>query len=258
MLSVQRFSFTREGATILTQLSFTLAKGAYLSVIGPNGAGKSTLLKCLMRVHEYGRAQGEIRLKGRLQSEYDQKELAALIAYVPQAGGWIPPFTVEELLRLARYPYLSASGVLRTTDLAAVDKALHLTDMKPLASRRLSSLSGGERQKAFVAAALAQETEILLLDEPASFLDPRHTAELNRLVRVLNREHGISMLTVTHDLNHPLRMDGTILVLSEGRQLFYGQARELLHGNILEDAFRHRFTCFQHPGTGSPTLLAEE
>jgi iron complex transport system ATP-binding protein len=164
---------------------------------------------------------------------------------------------VEELLRLSRYPYLSAGGVLRKTDLEAVEKALCLTDMKKLASRRLASLSGGERQKAFVAAALAQETEIILLDEPASFLDPKHTAELNRLIRILHRDHGITMLTVTHDLNHPLRMEGKILVLRQGRQLFFGQAREMLQGNILEEAFSHQFICFQHPGADRPTLLAE-
>jgi iron complex transport system ATP-binding protein len=258
MLHLQRFSFAIEGNSLLDSLSFRLAKGEYLSVIGPNGAGKSTLLKCLMRIHEQGSSRGEIRLKGRLFSEYDQRTLAALISYVPQAGGWIPPFTVEELLRLSRYPYLSAGGALRKADLEAVEKALRLTDMKELASRRLASLSGGERQKAFVAAALAQETEIILLDEPASFLDPKHTAELNRLVRVLNREHGITMFTVTHDLNHPLCMEGKILVLRQGRQLFFGQAHQVLRGRILEDAFNHPFTRFQHPGTGRPMLLAEE
>jgi len=257
MLHVQQFSFALEGSPLLDCLSFTLAKGEYLSLIGPNGAGKTTLLKCLMRVHGQGSTRGEIRLQGRLLSEYDQRTLAALISYVPQAGGWIPPFTVEELLRLSRYPYLSAGGVLRKTDLEAVEKALCLTDMKKLAFRRLSSLSGGERQKAFVAAALAQETEIILLDEPASFLDPKHTAELNRLIRVLHSEHGITMLTVTHDLNHPLCMEGKILVLRQGRQLFFGQAQEVLQGKILAEAFSHQFTCFQHPCTGRPTLLAE-
>ncbi|MDR1489940.1 MAG: ABC transporter ATP-binding protein [Desulfovibrio sp.] len=258
MLRIQHFSFALNGNCILENLSFSLAKGEYLSVIGPNGAGKSTLLKCIIRVHEHGSTRGEIHLKGRLLSEYDQRTLSALISYVPQAGGWIPPFTVAELLRLSRYPYLSAGGALRKTDLDAVEKALDLTGMKKLASRPLPSLSGGERQKAFVAAALAQDTEIILLDEPASFLDPKHTAELNRLVRVLNREHGITMLTVTHDLNHPLCMEGKVLVLRQGQQLFFGQAQEVLRGKILEDAFSHQFTCFQHPKTGRPTLLAEE
>ncbi|MCL1985780.1 MAG: ABC transporter ATP-binding protein [Betaproteobacteria bacterium] len=258
MLHIQQFSFALEGNSILDGLSFSLAKGEYLSVIGPNGAGKSTLLKCLMRVHEHGTSRGEIRLKGRLLSEYAQRTLAALVSYVPQAGGWVPPFTVEELLRLSRYPYLAAGGVLGKTDQEAVKKALYLTDMHMLASRRLTSLSGGERQKAFVAAALAQETEIILLDEPASFLDPKHTAELNRLIRVLHREHGVTMLTVTHDLNHPLCMEGKILVLRQGRQLFFGQTQEMLRKNILEDAFSHQFICFPHPGTGRPTLLAKE
>lgn len=258
MLRIQQFSFTLNGNSVLDTLSFTLARGGYLSVIGPNGAGKSTLLKCLMRVQEQGVSQGAIHLQGRPLPEYSQRALARLISYVPQAGGWIPPFTVEELLRLSRYSRLSFGEALRADDRQAVEKALRLTDMKALASRRLATLSGGERQKAFLAAALAQETEIMLLDEPASFLDPKHTAELSRLVRVLNKELGITMLTVTHDLNHSLAMEGKVLVLRQGRQVFFGQARELLRGDILEDAFNHRFSCFQHPETGKPILLAEE
>jgi len=258
MLHIQEFSFAIAGNPILENLSFTLAKGEYLSVIGPNGAGKSTLLKCLMRVHEQGTSRGVIRLKDRLLSAYDQRTLAALLSYVPQAGGWLPPFTVEELLRLSRYPYRTTGSALRKSDREAVEKALCLTDTKALASRRLASLSGGERQKAFIAAALAQETEMILLDEPASFLDPKHTAELTRLIRLLHREHGITMLTVTHDLNHPLSMGGKILVLRQGRQLFFGQTQEVLQGGILENAFSHRFICFQHPGTGRTTVLAEE
>lgn len=258
MLRFRNFCFSLMGKAILRDISFTLEKGEYLSIVGPNGAGKSTLLKCLMRLHEQGSAQGEILLKGRPLRDYAQKALAGLISYVPQAGGWIPPFTVAELLRLSRYPYLAPGGALRAIDLEAVDNALRLTGIEDLAKRRLVELSGGERQKAFVAAALAQETEIILLDEPASFLDPKHTAELNRLIRTLNREHGITMLTVTHDLNHPLSMGGKILVLRQGRQVFFGRTEDVLRENMLEQAFSHRFICFPHPETGRATLLAEE
>lgn len=258
MLRIRDLSFSLAGSPILDGISFTLEKGGYLSVIGPNGAGKSTLLKCLMRLHERGTTRGEIRLNGRPLSDYGQRELAARISYVPQAGGWIPPFTVAELARLSRYPHLAGGGSFRKADLEAADKALRLTGVQNLASRRLADLSGGERQKAFVAAALAQGAEIILLDEPASFLDPKHTAELHRLLRVLNNEHGITMLTVTHDLNHPLAAGGEILVLREGRQIFFGPARDMVNGGILEEAFSHSFIRFQHPVTGRPTLLAKE
>ncbi|MCL2122564.1 MAG: ABC transporter ATP-binding protein [Desulfovibrionaceae bacterium] len=258
MLDLAHVSFAFDAHNILENITFSISRGEYLSVLGPNGAGKSTLLKCLMRVHEQGRTQGEVRIKGRSLAAYDQRDLAALISYVPQAGGWVPPFTVEELLRLSRYPYASPFGAFRKTDIEAVKRALCLTGMEALAARRMTALSGGERQKAFLAAALAQETEIMLLDEPASFLDPKHTVELNRLIRCLNHEHDMTMITVTHDLNHPLGMGGKALVLRGGRQLFFGSTQELQRQGVLEEAFSHRFLYVRHPQTGMPVALAEE
>ena len=257
MLNLKDFTFTLDGRPILDHLEFTIPEGGYLSVIGPNGAGKSTLLKCLMRLHERGLAQGEISIQGRPLSEYGQKKLARILAYVPQAGGWIPPFTVEELLRLSRYPYVPLTGGFSSTDLLAVRKALELTELTALAGRPLRSLSGGERQRAFLAAALAQDTPVLLLDEPASFLDPKHAAGLNALLKRLHREQGLSLITVTHDLNHPLDAGGLVLVLREGRQLFFGPAEELLRNGVLELAYQHQFTYFPHPGSGRPTILAD-
>ncbi|MDR3074216.1 MAG: ABC transporter ATP-binding protein [Deltaproteobacteria bacterium] len=257
MLQLTNYSYSLNGHSILEGLAFHLAKGAYLSVIGPNGAGKSTLLKCLLRLHEHGESQGGISVKGRPLTEYTQKQLARIIAYVPQAGGWIPPFTVEEFLRLSRYPYASATNGPGAADREAVRQALCLTDMEPLASRRLQTLSGGERQKAFLAAALAQQTEIMLLDEPASFLDPKHAADLNRLIKRLHQDQGLTMITVTHDLNHPLSIGGQALVLQRGRQLFLGPAQELSRQGILEKAYNHQFTYFRHPRTGGPAVLAD-
>jgi iron complex transport system ATP-binding protein len=255
MLKLESFTFNLDGRRILDRLEFTVPGGVYLSIIGPNGAGKSTLLKCLMHLHERGRAQGEIVIQGRPLSEYGQKSLARTLAYVPQAGGWIPPFTVEELLRLGRYPYADLTGGLSAADLAAVRKALELTELTGLARRSLRSLSGGERQRAFLAAALAQETPMLLLDEPASFLDPKHAADLNSLLKKLHQEQGLSLFTVTHDLNHPLAAGG--LVLREGRQLFFGPAKELLRNGVLEEAYQHQFTYFSHPRNGRPAILAD-
>ena len=258
MLRLTSFSFAADSHNILENITFSINKGEYLSVIGPNGAGKSTLLKCLMRVCPQGRARGDIRVKDRPLAAYDQRSLATVMAYVPQAGGWVPPFTVEELLRLSRYPYVATFGVLRKTDIAAVQRALRLTGMEALATRRMPTLSGGERQKAFLAAALAQETEVLLLDEPASFLDPKHTVALHRLIRGLKEEHGMTIMTVTHDLNHALGMGGKVLVLREGRQLFFGPAEDLQGVGVLEEAFGHSFLYVRHPKTEKPVLLAED
>jgi iron complex transport system ATP-binding protein len=257
VLHVKHFSFQFDHAPVLRDLHFSVERGGYLSIIGPNGAGKSTLLKCLMRLHEHGRSQGEILVKNQSLDACGQKELARIFSYVPQAGGWIPPFTVEELLGLSRYPYIKTRSGLTDADRQAIEEALALTGMEPLRARGLRALSGGERQKAFLAAALAQQTEMLLLDAPASFLDPKHAAELNRLLQRLNRERGLTLITVTHDVNHPLCMEGHALVLREGRQLYFGQADGLLRQEVLESAYAHPFTYFEHPRTGRPAILAD-
>jgi len=257
MLTVESFSFAFADKPVLKNIDFSLGAGQYLSIIGPNGAGKSTLLKCLLRLHDRGRAEGRIEVKGRALDDYSQKELARIISYVPQAGGWIPPFTVMELLRLSRFPYATSTSGLNASDYQAVDQALTLTGLKDMAGRHLKTMSGGERQKAYLAAALAQGAEVMLLDEPASFLDPRHAAELNALLRDLNRDRGLTMITVTHDLNHPLNLGGPVLVLKEGRLMFFGAAEELLSGGVLENAYQHEFLYLTHPRSGCPVILAE-
>ncbi len=255
MLRIRDFSFAFSGPPVLRGLTFAVPAGGFLSVVGPNGAGKSTLLKCLLRLHDGGRASGSITVGGRDLAAYGQRELATVLSYVPQAGGWIPPFTVAEFLRLGRYAHGSAGG--SAADRAAADKALRLTGMADLAGRSLRALSGGERQRAYLAAALAQEAPVLLLDEPASFLDPKHAADLHALLARLNREQGLTMVTVTHDLNHPLGAGGDVLVLRAGEQLFFGPVAELLQNGVLERAFDCCFTYVRHPRTGLPAVLAD-
>lgn len=258
VLSCKNFGFALAETTILRGLSFGLEAGGYLSVIGPNGSGKSTLLKCLLRLHDTGRRTGAIRVAGRDLASFGQRELARLIAYVPQAGGRIPLFTVMELLKLSRYPYASRQRASLAEDDSAVAEALKLTGTEHLAAKPLTTLSGGERQKAYLAAALAQGTGILLLDEPASFLDPRYTAELNALLKRLHREQGLSIVTVTHDLNHPLDAGGQVLVLRHGEQLWFGPSEELATGGVLEEAFAHTFSYMRHPVTGKTLVLADQ
>ena len=257
MLRVRDFSFSFNGNPVLQGLDFTLPPGGCLSVIGPNGAGKSTLLKCLLRLHEGGRSAGEIRVKDRELAAYGQRELAGVISYVPQAGGRIPPFTVEEFLHLSRYPYGFSGHAAREAARRATAAALAATGTEKLAGRSLNSLSGGERQRAYLAAALAQEAELLLLDEPAAFLDPGHAADMRALLRSLNREQGLALITVTHDLNYPLSAGGDVLVLREGQQLFFGPAENLLPSGVLETAYDHEFTYVRHPRTGRTTVLAD-
>lgn len=257
-LSCDRYGFSYSGEPVLRDISFSLEQGAYLSIIGPNGAGKSTLLKSFLRLHETGRPEGKIVVRGRPLPSFSQRELARLVAYVPQPGGRIPPFTVADFLLLSRYPHASSPKALRALDADAVAHALAVTGTTRLADRRLDTLSGGERQKACLAAALAQGAEILLLDEPTAFLDPGHAADVNALLKTLNRERGLTILTVTHDLNHPLNAGGRALVLRRGEQVYFGPSGALASHGVLEAAFGHTFTYLTHPETGFPLVFADQ
>lgn len=249
------FSFAPDNC-VLAGITLSLKQGGYLSIIGPNGAGKTTLLRCLLRLNGQGENSGEVLLRGQNLKSLPQRDLARLLAYVPQAGGWIPPFTVVEFLRLSRFAHTGGRRA-GPEDRTAVETALQLTAMENLSGRALRNLSGGERQKAYLAAALAQGAPLLLLDEPAAFLDPRHGAELNALLRTLNREQGLTMLTVTHDLNHPLLLGGEALVLRDGRQLYFGAAEGLRDLTVLNRAFDHQFSSTAHPRDGRAIILAD-
>ncbi|MEN6498247.1 MAG: ABC transporter ATP-binding protein, partial [Thermoguttaceae bacterium] len=151
MIDVRDFSFCIGKKTILRDVSFSVSEGEYLTIIGPNGAGKTTLLKCLDRILTGG--SGTIEVYGRPLASYSQKELAQRISYVPQADGRVFPFTVEQFVLMGRYPYLSPFSTVSRADWGVVRETLHRTGIEEFAQRLLGTLSGGERQKVYIAAA---------------------------------------------------------------------------------------------------------
>jgi len=240
---------------VLRDISFSVREGEYLSILGPNGAGKTTLLKCLDRIASAW--EGAIRLFGKPLHDYSRKELARLISYVPQSRDPLFPFTVREFLFMSRYPYLSPFAPPAKADHDAVDKALQLTSMTSFSERRVSTLSGGECQKVFIAAAVAQETPILLLDEPITFLDPRYQCEIIRLLKQLNRDASTTVIAVSHDINSAVLSSDRILALKEGRIVFWGDVQEVMDPRTLEGIFDTTFTFAEHPVAGIPVVVPE-
>jgi len=255
-ITCDNVSFTFGEKPVLKNVSFELERGSYLSIIGANGSAKSTLLKCILALHETGKTTGTITVEGLNVAKCKRKELARVAAYVPQAGGFIPPFTVREFVALSRYPYSNTHSVLTKDDKEAVERAFSLTNTECFADKRLSELSGGERQRVYLASALAQGVNILLLDEPTSFLDPHNSAEVNTLLKRFNREEGYTIVTVTHDLNHPLDVGGYVLALRCGEEIHFGSSQGLLHSDILWKVFNHHFTVLNHPITGDSIIVA--
>jgi iron complex transport system ATP-binding protein len=254
-LEVEHFSLRLGEREILRDVSFTVARGQWAAIIGPNGAGKTTLLKSLNRLLRGGR--GGIRIAGAPLDSYKQVELARRVSYVPQTEGRSAPFTVREMVEMARYPHLGPLAPVRPEDAAAIEQALKETGMAALAERPMDALSGGERQKALLAAALAQQADILLLDEPTAFLDPSQQSDVLAVLGRVHREKSATIVSVTHDLNEALTHADRVIALRDGAVVFDGAAAALVQNGALKKIYDHEFVIGTHPKTGQPVLFPE-
>jgi iron complex transport system ATP-binding protein len=255
IIEVRDFGFGLEGRAILSEVSFEVAEGAHLSIIGPNGAGKTTLLKCVLRILTGG--SGSIRVAGKPLEDYTQRGLARVMSYVPQPGSHNFPFSVREFVTMGRYPHLSPFSSLSAEDRAAVDRALSLTGMNDFADRQMSTLSGGECQEALIAAALAQDARIVLLDEPTTFLDYRHQVEIRAILRQV-KGTGTTIVSVTHDVNSALQTSEAILALREGRAVYSGPTADIADPAVLREIYGIGFLTAPHPVTGDSMVVPEE
>jgi len=240
ILSVRGLAWQPDRRPVLGPVDLDVLRGECLAVVGPNGAGKTTLLRCLTGLLRP--TAGELRYEGRSFATLSRRELARRIAYVPQIRPESVPLSVEEVVLLGRYPHLSAFQIApRKEDFAAVEAALALVGIEDLRRRPLDELSGGERQAAFIAAALAQESELLVLDEPTIHLDARHQRELAELLLRLDAEAGRTVVLATHDLNLASLLGDRLLALSAGQVLACGTPAQILEPGLLEKLFRTRF-----------------
>ncbi len=255
LLSVCDLSLRRQDRQVLHAVSLSLNEGERLVLVGPNGAGKTTLLKCLNRI--LGGWSGSITLAGKPLSAYGHRELARWMAYVPQTGVQRSPFCVADFVTMGRYPYQGPFVRPSQRDRDVVDAALELTDTLSLRDRTLQSLSGGEGQRVLLAAALAQEAKILLLDEPTVFLDPRHEAAFCAALARVHRERNLTMITVTHDLNRAVLMHNRLVALNNGRVVFSGTPAAFMTRATLQEVYGNPFLLTSHPVTGDPMVLPE-
>lgn len=253
VIQIRNFSFRLGKKEILRDLSFAVHEGECLSIVGPNGAGKTTLLKCLDRIFTGG--TGRIDIFGHPLESYRQKDLARRISYVPQADGRVFPFTVGQFVVMGRYPYLNPFSSIGKEDRQAVQEALELTDTAQFADRLLDTLSGGERQKVYIAAALAQRADILLLDEPTTFLDYRHEIEIRSLLARANRESGVTIVSVTHDVNRAVLDSNRIVAIRDGSLVFCGTPHEIMKPDVLRQIYGTSFLLVKHPTTDFSVIV---
>jgi iron complex transport system ATP-binding protein len=253
LLEARKVSFAYNGFPVLRDVDLRVRPGQILGVIGPNGAGKSTLIRILSRLLHPD--EGRVCLGGRDLTRWGQTQLARHLAVVPQAAKLPETFTAWEVVLMGRTPYQGPLGNETATDMAIAQQAMEATHIWHLASRLIGQLSGGERQRVVVARALAQEPQVLLLDEPTLHLDINHQLEILSLVRHLVDEQGLAVLAIFHDLNLAAQFCHELVLLCQGQVFARGRPEEVITATNIATVYGAEVTILPHPHNGRPTVL---
>lgn len=233
MLEICNLSAAYPGKKVLFDLSMTVPAGQVTVLLGPNGCGKSTLLKVLCGI--LPPAGGQVLWQGQNLLTLPQRQRATKIAYLAQ-GRQVPDITAGRLVLHGRFPYLSYPRRYGPADLAAADEAMNQLGISDLADRPLAQLSGGQRQKVYIAMALAQDTPVLLLDEPTTYLDISHQLQLLHQAHALSRS-GKTVLMVVHDIPAAMTAADRIILMEQGRAVFQGTPEELYASRQMDRVF---------------------
>ncbi|MCI2429595.1 metal ABC transporter ATP-binding protein [Candidatus Acetothermia bacterium] len=255
IVEIENLSFGYGAEPVLENLSLSVQRGALLGLIGPNGGGKTTLLKLVLGL--LPAPSGRIRLFGQPLESFKER---AKIGYVRQRALSLEqrfPVTVEEMVSLGRSPRLSRWRPWSSEDTRAVRAAMRAVEIEELRSRSVWELSGGQQQRVFLARVLAQEPELLLLDEPTTAVDPKAEAEFYMLLEKLNREHGLTVILVSHDIETIAQQVTKIACLNK-RLLYYGVPEECAHPLLEELYAGKRVLHHGHGWTISPSLLLSQ
>ena len=234
-------------------LTLSIEAGTRTSLVGPNGSGKSTTLKTMARL--IAPLSGSVYLNGRDINRLPTRQVARQMAILPQVHEVPAELTVTELVEQGRFPHVGALGMLRRQDDEAIGEAIRMTRLEEFVHRPIDTLSGGERQRAWMALALAQRTDILLLDEPTTFLDVGHQLDLLELVSGLNRDRGVTIVMVLHDLNHAARFSDRMIAMSDGEVVSDGPPGEVLTPELLRSCFGVEASVVTDPRTNSPMCI---
>ncbi|GGB96763.1 ferric citrate ABC transporter ATP-binding protein FecE [Marinobacterium zhoushanense] len=252
MLETRSLSAGYGRTPVVKNLNLQLPEGRITALIGPNGCGKSTLLKTLARVLKP--LSGEVLMRGAALHRLDDRAIARQLSMLPQTPTQPEGISVRQLVEYGRAPYLSHWGRLKAEDRQRVDLAMRETGVHELAERPLSDLSGGQRQRVWIAMILAQDTDLVLLDEPTTYLDLAHQIELLQLLQQLNR-NGKTIVVVLHDLNQACRYCDHLVVLREGQLVTQGSPDEVFDAELLATTFSLSAQVIRDPVAGTPMCI---
>jgi iron complex transport system ATP-binding protein len=253
IIETDRLDIGYEDLIIVQDLHLKLHKHKITALVGANGCGKSTILKAIARILKP--EQGVVYLNGQALHTQKSKEIARQLAILPQNPEAPEGLTVAELVSYGRSPHQSGFAALSRRDKEIIQQALEVTNMLAFARRPVDQLSGGQKQRVWIAMALAQETELLLLDEPTTYLDIAHQYDVLSLLKRLNQKEGRTIVMVVHDLNHASQFADYMVAISEGKIAYSGTPREVMRPEILYEVFGIHSNILNDPVTGQPICL---
>jgi len=238
---------------VADNLSVAIPDGHFTAIIGPNGCGKSTLLRTLSRLMTPN--QGHVYLDGEQIQRFNSKEVARRIGLLAQNATTPGDITVQELVSRGRYPHQPLFTRWRQEDDRAVQRAMQATGVADLAMQSVDTLSGGQRQRAWIAMVLAQETAIMLLDEPTTWLDISYQIDVLELLSKLNREQGYTLAAVLHDLNQACRYATHLIALRDGKMVAQGAPKEIVTAELIEAVYGLRCMIIEDPVAHTPLVV---
>ncbi len=244
------FRYTKEW--VLKDVSFQISEGEFLGIIGPNGSGKTTLLKIIDRI--LMPQEGNVYINGDNINGMKRDALARLIAVVPQDSPITFSFSVKEIVLMGRAPHLGRLRFEGKKDYEIADRAMEVTDTLPFADRSINELSGGERQRILIARALAQQPQIILLDESTAFLDIKHQIDFFNLIKALNRKEGMTVISVTHDINLASLYCDRMILLNAGNIHCTGTPDEVITESNIKEVYETDVSVDRNPRTGLPRV----
>ena len=256
IIKIENIKVGYDEKIIIENLSLSIKKNAISTIIGENGSGKSTLLKTIGRVIKP--KKGKVYINDLNIHKTNTKEIAKILGLLPQSPKAPSGLSVSEIVEYGRFPHKEGRGTLTKEDNEIVEWALKSTNLLEFKNRSIEALSGGQRQRVWIAMVLAQQTNVILLDEPTTYLDMAYQLEVLQLVERLNKEKNITVVMVLHDINQASRFSDELIMLKKGQIVAQGTPKETMTSEVLRNVFNIEAVITNIPGTENPVCLSYE
>lgn len=253
MIEIKNLYAGYDKSDVLKDVCAKIPQGSFTGIIGRNGAGKSTLLKTLCAILPF--SKGEIKISGRALSDFSKEKLAQMLAFMPQDVSAAFGFTVRDFVMLGRYPHMNFFKIPSRSDFERVEQTMKFTGISGFADKNINELSGGEKQRVLIAQTIAQDTEILIFDEPTAHLDIGSQNDILELLRTLNRENKKTIIATLHDLNAAGEFCDNLILLDAGRVKNSGLPPEVLNYKDIEEVYKTTVIVKENPISGKPYVI---